>query len=145
MKSLFKSIAELVKGEPQMTIKETATEETTLDAATDAIVAEIPAEQTATEQADDLGNEPAAEIATLAEGMVAVNAAELETLKANAAKWEANATEFANLKAWKKSADESTELVDTGGADADQATAEKPKPKSYLQQIADQRSRVGKR
>jgi hypothetical protein len=154
MKNLFKSIAELVQSGPKITTEVQAdvvaeiTEETTAVAENDIIIVSETTEETNTAQAAvnvvELGNEPAVASVALLEGQVAVNAAELETLTADAAQWQAHKTELATLRSWKAAADQSTGIVDANAADADQAT-DQPKKKSYVQELAEQRSQTRKR
>lgn len=154
MKNLFKSIAELVQGGAQITTEVQAdvvaeiTAENTEVAENDIIIVSETAEETNTAQAEadvaDLGNESAVASVVLLEGQVAVNAAEMESLTADAAQWNATKTELANLRAWKAAADQSTGIVDANGADADQAASQEKK-KSYVQELAEQRSQTRRR
>ncbi|MDP1814429.1 MAG: hypothetical protein Q8K92_08270 [Leadbetterella sp.] len=70
----------------------------------------------------------------LGEGQVAVDAAELESLRVDAAKWKENATELENLKAWKEAG--SKENVLQGAVDAADAVGAATKKVSAATQKA---------
>lgn len=153
MKNFFKSIAELVQGGAQITtevqaevVAEITAENTAVETAIEIVQADAEETNTAQAEADvaELGNESAVASVGLLEGQVAVNAVDLESIKADASQWNATKTELANLRAWKAAADQSTGIVDANGADADQAASQEKK-KSYLQELADQRSQPRKR
>jgi hypothetical protein len=70
----------------------------------------------------------------LGEGQVAINAAELESLRVDAAKWNDNKTELENLREWKANGSQAN--VMQGAADAADAVGSKPRKVSAQTQAA---------
>lgn len=87
----------------------------------------------ASDRNDQGGTLPAVQ-QMLGEGQVAVDAAELESLRVDAGKWKENATELENLKAWKEAG--SKENVLQGAVDAADAVAATTKRVSAATQKA---------
>ena len=140
---------ELVAGEQAAleTTEEQAAEETTEEQAAEETTEEQAASgelNVAEEAAGDeagVGANASAETASmpsvrqmLGEGQVAIDAVELEGLRADAAKWKENATELENLRTWK--ANGSKENVLQGAVDTADAVASKPKKVSAQTQAA---------
>jgi hypothetical protein len=141
MKNIFKSFAEILGSEPKIIVEN--------DEQVAEQVAEQASEQASEQVAEDIKiNEDAAEspneaagYVMLAENQVVINADELAALKEDAKQYQAISTEYANLKAWKKEADNNAGL---GGGEDAADSAEPVKKKSYLQEIADKRAKSRK-